>query len=157
MNHIELASINLSGAISFLGEQPLDAKLLVDTKADLKAVTESSDYSEGAIVFCKEDKTYYQFSASHSEADTKFFKKLYLSTEAPVPASSGSNYELGFTSTDTKKIPVVQEGNKLYVDATALADLLSVEEIKVMTEAEYNQAVTGGTLPQTVKAVLISE
>lgn len=98
MNGINSASIQLNGAVAFNGDLPLDAKLLVDTKADLKAVEESSDYAEGSIVYCKEDKSYYKFSAEFSESETGFFKKLFISTEAPVQGENLTTNPLVLTA-----------------------------------------------------------
>lgn len=84
MNHIQNATIELAGSVKYNGTTPLDAKLLVDTKADLKAIDSEYDYAIGDLVYCKEDNSYYQFNPAFSEVETGFFKKVYISTEAPA-------------------------------------------------------------------------
>lgn len=167
MNHIQNATIELAGSVKYNGTTPLDAKLLVDTKADLKAIDSEYDYAIGDLVYCKEDNSYYQFNPSFSEAETGFFKKVYISTE-PTPQAAALTPEqveklnkIDTLSGADSLVGSVAEARKHADDLnTALAERVrqleerpvpvAKDEILVTTQEEFNRKKEAGELTQEV-------
>lgn len=101
--------ILIADNFSYQARKPLDARIVLDTIADMVALTESTIY-EGILVYNKETKKYYQFDPSNSNDVT-------LGKWREFSGGSGGNASIIEYAQDTQytKNTLIIKNNKLYI------------------------------------------